>query len=241
MLARLTSPFKEFGWFAGLLYCIGRLLQRLSPNLGLYFYEILVQPIPETPLLTGKLAESFATREIFRDDPEIALMPARPEIKESRFEQGAMCLGAFKKQEFVGHIWFAFGQYEEDEARCTFILPDDGQSVFDFDLYVFPQYRMGLGFMAVWNGACQFLRKRGVRHSFSRLTRVNIASRTAHQKLGTQIVGRVFVLKIFSWELFASTIAPFVYVSTGPSKRVRLKLRSQALQPQALAEKAAAY
>ncbi len=241
VLAKLTSPFKEFGWFAGLLYSIDRVLQRLSPNLRLYFYELLVQPIPAEPLLSGKLARSFEAREIHRGDPEVAVMPARPEIKESRFDQGAVCLGTFKRDEFVGHIWFCFDAYQEDEARCTFVLPDDGQSVFDFDLYVFPQYRMGLGFLGVWNGACELLRQRGTKFSFSRLTRVNIASRNAHQKLGTRIVARVFVLKLFSWELFASTIAPFLYLSTGPGKRVRLKLKSRIQQPPALTEQAAAF
>ncbi len=239
VLARLTSPFTEFGWFAGLLYGIDRILQRLSPNLRLYFYELLVQPIPDVPLLTGNLAKAFEMRELRRGDPEIAQMPARPGIKESRFEQGAVCLGTFKRNELVGHIWFCFETYEEDEVRCTFVLPNDNQSVFDFDLYVFPKYRMGLGFLSVWNGACEFLRKQGVKVSFSRLTRVNIASRTAHQKLGTRIVGRVIVLRLFSWELFASTIAPFLYLSTGPDKRVRLKLKTQAPQPRALTEQAA--
>ena len=53
-------------------------------------------------------------------DPEIALMPARPEIKESRFAQGARCLGAFRKDRLIGYVWLAFGGYEEDEVRCTF-------------------------------------------------------------------------------------------------------------------------
>ena len=237
----MTSPFKEFGWFAGLLYGVDRVLQRLSPSIRLYFYELLAQPIPEVPLLTGGLASSFEVREIHRGDPEIAFMPARPEIMESRFEQSAVCLGTFKRNEFVGHIWFCFDSYEEDEVRCTFVLPDDKQSVFDFDLYVFPRYRMGLGFLSVWNGACAYLRKQGTKFTFSRLTRVNIASRNAHKKLGTRIVGRVFVLKLFSWELFASTISPFLYLSTGPDKRVRLKLKSQVPQPQTLVEQAAAF
>ena len=228
MLARLTSPFKEFGWFAGLLYSIDRILQRLSPNIRLYFYELVVQPIPEGPLLPGNLARSFEMREIRRGDPEIALMPARTDIKESRFEQGAVCLGAFKRNQMVGYSWFCFDSYEEDEVRCTFVIPDDNQSAFDFDLYIFPEYRMGLAFAGIWNGAFEFFRKRGVKFTFSRLTRVNTTSRNAHQRLGAQIVGRVLVFKIWRCELFLSTFAPYCQLSTNKEQRVRLKLKSLA-------------
>ena len=61
-------------------------------------------------------------REIPRGSPEIAQMPARPDIKESRFRQNAICLGAFQEDRFIGYIWFCFHAYEEDEVRCTFAL-----------------------------------------------------------------------------------------------------------------------
>ena len=35
-IRRITGPFREFGWAAGSLYLVGRLLGRLSPNLGLH-------------------------------------------------------------------------------------------------------------------------------------------------------------------------------------------------------------
>src|SRR5271167_930600 len=148
MLARLMSPFKEFGFFAGLFYLANRVLQQLSPNLRLYVYELLAQPIPDRPLLPPRLTKSLEMREIRAGDPEVARMQARPDIKESRFKQNAICLGAFQKGQFIGHIWFCFHAYEEDEVRCTFVLPDGNQAVFDFDLNVFPEYRMGLGFAA---------------------------------------------------------------------------------------------
>ncbi len=226
MLAKLIGPFKEFGFFAGLLYGVDRVLQGLSPNLRLYFYELLVQPIPEGSLLPSRLAKSLEMREIAPGDPEIARMPARPEIKESRFKQNAVCLGAFQKNQFIGHIWLCFHAYEEDEVRCTFVLPEGNQAVFDFDLYVFPEYRMGLGFAGIWNGANEFLRNRGVKCSFSRLTRFNLASRRAHQQLGAQRVGRVFVLQAWQVEFMLATVSPYVHLSIGEGNRVRMKLRS---------------
>jgi len=225
MLTRLTSPFKEFGFFAGLLYALDRLFQRVSPHLRLYFYELLVQPIAEYPLIPNKLSKALEIREIHHGDPEIAVMPARPDIKESRFSQNAICLGAFHKDAFVGYIWFCFRAYEEDEVRCTFVLPEGNQAVFDFDLYVFPEHRMGLGFAGIWNGANEFMRSRGVKFSFSRLTRFNVASRRAHLRLGARRVGRLVVLQIWRIELMVGTVSPYIHLSLRERNRVRVKLR----------------
>jgi len=233
MLAKLMSPFEEFGFFAGLLYAVDRVLQRLSPNLRLYFYELLVQPIPERPLLPSRLSKALEMREIALGDPEVARMPARPHIKELRFKQNAICLGAFQKNKFIGHIWFCFHAYEEDEVRCTFVLPEGNQAVFDFDLYVFPEYRMGLGFAGIWNGANEFLRSREVKCSFSRLTRFNLASRRAHQQLGARRVGRAFVLRAWHVEFMVATVSPYVHLSLGENDRVRVKFRPDVCFPAA--------
>src|SRR5207244_10315742 len=121
--------------------------------------------------------------EIRPGDPEIELMPARPDIKELRFAQNAICLGAFQKGKFIGYIWFCFRIYDEDEVRCTFLLTPRDEAVFDFDLYIFPEYRMGLGFMGIWNGACTVLWSRVLKYAFSRLIRVNEAYCRAHDHL----------------------------------------------------------
>lgn len=228
MLSRLTSPFREFGFFAGLLYAIDRILCRISASLRLQFFELMVQPIPERPLLPPGFAKQFEWREIRRGDAEIDLMPARADIKELRFQQNALCLGAWQKGRFAGYIWFCFGQYEEDEARCTFVLTPRESSVFDFDLYLFPEHRMGLGFMAIWNGANEFLRNRGVRHTFSRLTRYNVASRRAHQHLGWKRIASAFFLQAWGAELMVATIFPYVHLSLAESSRARLRLSAGA-------------
>ncbi len=221
------SPFKEFGFFAGLFYSVDRGLQRLSPNLRLFVYELLAQPIPDVPLLPPRLSKGLEMREIRAGDPEVARMPARPDIKESRFEQNAICLGAFQKGQFIGHIWFCFHAYEEDEVQCTFVLPEGNQTVFDFDLYVFPEYRMGLGFAGIWNGANEFLRHRGVKLSYSRLTRFNLASRRAHRQLGARRVGRMLVLRAWHVEFMIATVSPYVHFSLQAGNRVRVKLRPE--------------
>lgn len=231
MLAKLISPFQQFGFFAGLVYALDRLFQRMSHHLRIYFYELVVQPIAETSLLPNNLSRVLEIRQIKSGDPEIALMPARPEIKQSRFEQNAVCLGAFRKNALIGHIWFCFQAYEEDEVRCTFLLPEGDQAVFDFDLYLFPEHRMGLGFAGIWDGANQFLRSRGVKFSFSRLTRFNLPSRRAHMRLGAQRVGRLLVLQAWRVELMMATVAPYLHLSLTEGDRARVRLRPNTFAP----------
>ena len=223
-IQRLTSPFREFGFFGGFFYAIDRIFLRLSRSLRVYFYDLMVQPILEKPLLPERLTRNLQVREIRRGDPEMELMPAPPEIKESRFRQNAICLGAFTKSEFIGYIWFCFNAYEEDEVRCKFLLTSPNDSVFDFDLYLFPEHRMGLGFAGIWSAANQFLSNRGIKYSFSRLTRSNIASRRAHQHLGWKCVGHTVFVQAWRVEFMMATISPYVNLSMRKSGRVRLSL-----------------
>lgn len=229
MLARITGPFKEFGFFAGLVYVADRLLQQCSPRMRLYFYELMVQPIPERSLLPPRLAGLLEIREIGRDEPEMQRVVARPEVMQSRLAQGAICLGAFQKGKFIGYIWFCRRAYEEDEVRCTFVVTPEAESVFDFDLYIFPEHRMGLAFVGIWNGANKFLRERGARYSFSRMTRFNMASRRAHRHLGSKLTGRALFLQAGRLEVMVATVPPYLHCSVTPSRRVRLTLRPDAL------------
>ncbi|MDP1534625.1 MAG: hypothetical protein Q8L92_13715, partial [Rubrivivax sp.] len=171
MLRRVLGPFKEFGLVAGVLYLIDRMLRSVSPRLGLFVYELMVQPIASKPMLPANLTKNLRFAEIGRGDPELALMPAREDIKAARFDQGARCLGTYRKDKLIGYIWFSFGHHEEDEVRCDYELTAREQSVFDFDLYVLPEHRMGIAFMAIWHGANEYLHQRGIRYTFSRLTR----------------------------------------------------------------------
>ena len=229
MLQRFAGPFREFGFFAGLLYAIDRTFIRLFPACRLYFYEIMVQPIPDTALLPPRFSKQLEIREIKQGDAEVNFMPPPPAIKEFRFRQNALCLGAFRKGELIGYIWFCLRSYDEDEVRCTFVLTPADESVFDFDLYLFPEHRMGLGFVGLWNEANKFLHSRGIRYAFSRLTRFNLASRRAHQHLGWKRVGRTIFLQTGPVELMVGTISPYFHVSLAKSSRVRLKLSPDVL------------
>jgi hypothetical protein len=225
---KLSALYREFGPAAGSLYLADRLLQSVSPSMRIFVYELMVQPIQHTSHRELRALKAFEYREIRPGDAELAAMPVPRAVIDARFEQGAICLGTFKQQRFVGYMWFAFKSYEEDEVRCTYALVPSSESVFDFDLYIFPEFRMGLAFVAIWQGGIAFLMSRGVRQSFSRLTRFNVASRRAHQHLGWKLVARAVTLRLWRFECMATTIYP--YLSLSMTRRPRLELRADVLR-----------
>lgn len=222
MLRRVLGPFIEFGFGAGLLYAINRVLRALSPRLGLQVYELMGQPVSAVPLLPSSRTRNLTFAEVPSGDPAIERMPARTEIKAQRFEQGAKCLGVYRKGDLMGYIWFCFGRYREDEVRCSYELNEPERSAFDFDLYVFPEYRMGTAFASIWYSANEYLRERGMQATYSRMTRFNLTSRNAHARLGSRRVGRAAFLQVWALEAMVATVRPYVALTW--SGHVRLEL-----------------
>ena len=221
---RITGPFREFGVGAGVLYLIDRLLRRISPRLALYAYEFMAQPISAGPQLPANLTKSLSFQDIDENHTDTKRMPVRPDVLAARFAQGARCLGAYRKGELLGYMWWCSGVYEEDEVRCTYALADRGHAVFDFDFYVFPEYRMGIAFLAVWHGANEVLHARGITCTFSRMTRFNLASRRAHTRLGARCIGRALFVQVANLQAMLSDIRPYISLSLAPETRPCLHL-----------------
>jgi hypothetical protein len=226
---RVSSPFQEFGWLAGSLYVVDRLLGLLSPRLRVFVYEFMVQPIGGKPLLPAGLSKGLTFEEIGRGHPDVALMPATDEIKRLRFAQNARCLGTYRRGELIGYLWFCRDRYEEDEVRCTYVLAEPSASIFDFDLFVMPKHRLGIGFLGVWHGANQMLAPQGIRYTFSRLTRFNTASRRAHAHLGWKRAGSGVFLKFWEVEIMFATLAPYIAFTHRSDQRVTLRLSPRVL------------
>jgi len=225
MLGKFVSAIKEFGPAAGMLYVADRALRTLSPRLGLFVYELVAQPIPDKPLLPANMVRKLSFSEIEPGHLALAQMPVPAAVIQARFDQNALCLGAWRGDVLLGYIWLCFDRYREDEIRCDYLISEVPGSVFDFDLYILPEHRMGLAFAAVWHGANEYLRARGVLRSFSRLTRFNNASRRSHARFKWQRVGRVIVFVAWRLEVMLTDIAPYLAVSTSRRRRVQLRLR----------------
>ncbi|MEP6559024.1 MAG: hypothetical protein ABJB17_11120 [Burkholderiales bacterium] len=223
---KAAGPFHEFGLVDGALYAVDRVLR--SPSTGLYVYDLMAQPIGDQPLLMPNRLKNLRFASIGRGHPDIDRMPARTDIKAQRFEQGAECLGAYRNDVLIGFVWFCTPVYEEDEVRCTYRLMRPERAVFDFDMYVFPEYRMGTAFMAVWHGANVLLHKRGIAHTFSRVTRFNLGSRRAHAQLGAVRIGVATFLKLWQLEIMVASVSPWVAVNWQKARRIELQISPRA-------------
>ncbi len=208
---RLLAPYHEFGGYVGTLYLCDRILQAMCPSVRVFSHAFVVQPVNANPLLPESRLSNYAFREILPGDPDIAYMPIPATAVAKRYEQGAWCLGTYLKGQFVGYIWFCTDVFEEDVVRTRYRLPPG--AVFDFDLYIVPERRLGTTFAAIWHGANQFLSERSIRYSFSRVTRFNSATQRAHARLGARTIGTAIFLRIFQVELMISSMRPFLFLS----------------------------
>jgi hypothetical protein len=219
MVAKFVSPFKEFGFVSGLLYGIGRVLYRVGVPVRLFFYELMVQPISDRALVPPSLRNGIEVREITVGDPALALMPVSSEVLLDRFAKPTVCLGAFRDNQLVAYMWLCLGPYEEDEVRCLFDPQPANQAVWDFDFYVFPNHRLGMGFVCLWDGANAFLRERGIRFSCSRVTRFNMMSRKAHKHFKWERIGHTLFLRASRFQAMLATVPPYLHVAFGDSSR----------------------
>lgn len=227
MLRRVLSPFIAFGPIFGAVYVMDRVLSRVSPKFRILAYDLIVQPIPSAPVLPPARSRNLCARELRQGDADLEKVIAPPRVRESRFAQGAVCLATYRNERLLGYVWLCFGSYREDEARCTYEVPP-GEAAFDFDLVVLPEFRMGLGFAAVWHCTTEYLRNRGVELSFSRVTHFNLISRRSHDRLGSIRIGRILILKLSGLEILISTRSPYIHLCRDPRRAtIQLKYRKR--------------
>ena len=223
-LKRLIGPFRELGLWAGTLYTVQYALRPLHKRAALFVYELVEQPVAPLASLPARYLAQVHWQEVGPDSPELALMPPPAAVKAMRFEQGARCIAVYRKSDFIGYVWFCFKQYEEDEVRCVYQLDRPAASAFDFDFYIFPAYRLGRAFATMWDSANEFLRSNGVTHTYSRISRFNLASRQAHARLGAHVVGHALFLRVGRMELSWSTLGGFPPLRLTLSKRISMRL-----------------
>ncbi len=209
LFTRARSNLREFGWRVGFALAAHRLLGRIGPRCGLYWYQFYRQPLCGAPTLRNSSAITFRWLDQYEHLLDVLPRPL-PDVK-ARFEQRVECLVALKEGELVACAWFGFEKFEEDEVRCTFLLPR--QTVWDFDIFVFPPYRIGRLFIRTWQEANRKLTGEGFSESLSRISAYNRNSILSHKKLGAQKVGTAVFLKFGGAQVMVASLRPYVSVT----------------------------
>jgi hypothetical protein len=225
MIATLRQYVAQMGWWDASWYCLSRVLVRVGVQL--HKYDFVAQPVAETPWARGrgaKLRVALATG-VEQVPPEC---PRPREVLAARVAQGAYALQAWQDSTLAGFLWLVHGAYLEDEVRVHYHLPSP-DSVWDFDVYVAPDFRLGPAYLRLWDEANALLRERQVRWSCSRISSFNTASRNAHRRLGARKVAGAVFITAGRWQLCFASQAPYMHLSASPSALVRLTLDTRRL------------
>ena len=184
---------REIGLGSTFWYVIARLFNRSGRFFWLERFHLVAQPVAAEPSLPGRRGQSVTVREVTAGDPVFGSLPISKETQAFRFEQGAVCLAAFREGSPIGCLWLCLGPYSEDVVRCRLSPEPSGLTAWDFDVYIAPEHRAGFAFARLWDTANAFLRAHGVAWTCSRISAFNPGSRRSHGSLGARIVSREVV------------------------------------------------
>jgi Acetyltransferase (GNAT) family len=220
----VAAPLREFGTALGCFYVLDRIFRGMRLPLRLHGYEFVRQPVDDKPLLPLPLTKNLDFQLLSPGHPDLLRMPVPVGVPAERLASGARCCAAYRRGELLGYAWWCSQRYLEGEVRCAFTLDDHPAKVFDFDLHVLPAHRMGVGFLAVWEGARRAMRAEGVTATYSRISLFNTASRRAHARLGALRVGRAYFVGLGSLVIILSDLAPCLAVALGRRRPALLKI-----------------
>ncbi|MGD1876714.1 MAG: GNAT family N-acetyltransferase [Kiloniellaceae bacterium] len=213
LLGKLKRLAGELGPVGVLAYGLHLLGGRSGGLLGLSRYLFVAQPVAGQPLLPARRGRSIAVRRLDPQAPELLALPLDRAVLAYRAGQGAVCFGAFKEDRIIGCLWLCLGAYEEDEVRCRYRPLPAGRASWDFDVYLLPEQRSGLGFARLWDEANAFLRAQGVTYSWSRISAFNTESLAAHSRLGARVMGQATFLWLGPCQIMLGSVPPYRHLS----------------------------
>lgn len=222
---RIAETLRQLGWGNGLLYLGSRVLERLSAGRArIVRYYLVAQPVPRRPEPSCRPSARDPIAFVEAADPLAGSFPRPPQVIARRFRDGDRCLMARSGDRFTGFLWLARGAYEEDEVRCRYELVDPATCVWDYDVYVEPEFRVGRTFARLWDAANRHLADGGVRWSFSRISAFNPGSLQAHGRMGLERLFSATFLCLGSVQIALIGAAPYLHLSLSPRSRPTLQL-----------------
>lgn len=222
----VQKTFRELGFANGLWLAVHRMLTKVTGGQAQVFrYYLVVQPVPTESVLGARASAASTVRQVGPDDPRVGDFPRPAEVIANRFAGDSKCYVAEVKDRFAGYLWLAFNAYEEDEVRCRFEMLEPGISVWDYDVYVAPEFRLGRTFVRLWDAANHDLAQRGVRWTFSRISAFNAGSMGAHRRMGMAPLFIATFVCLGRVQLSLFGVAPFIHIGWNDGQRPVLELR----------------
>ncbi len=224
-IGKFKDLVEELGFRSAVLYTLSRALRLFGKSNRLIHYHLVAQPV-DRRLLPARRGASIQVERISSRDGRLHALELDDEVLAYREDQNAVCFAAFKEGAIVGCLWFCPGPYEEDEVRCRYVpLPAD-KAVWDFGIYILPDYRSSLAFARLWDVANAYLREQGIRWSLSRILGYNAQSLRSHRALGAETLGTATFLVLGSLQLMVCSMAPRVHLSFRQADRPQILVHS---------------
>lgn len=221
MVKRLQAFYAEHGLFWGGLYVLHRLLAVLpGSRSGFFPYHIVAQPFADRAN-----AKAEAVWQLSADDTLIASFPRTSEKIQERLALGHRCyVRSTTKTPFAGYVWIAGTPMQEDEIDATYTFPEL-RCVWDYDVYVVPQYRLGRTFVSMWSGVEKTLVGEGAELSLSRISAFNHTSLRSHIALGAEKIAWVAAARLMGIQILLTNVKPYLKLSRNRSPEVNLEVR----------------
>ncbi len=208
---RLRTTYREMGFLKSLLYFADRVLRKLNPRCGIYLYQFVAQPLAEKPRLPPSRGKSYSFQLLDAPEPVLNALGRPAYVIAQRFAQGSQCLVALKDRCLVGCIWLVSEHYAEDEVRADYWLPVEDGCVWDFDVFIAEQERLGFLFPKLWDTFDAHLKARSVAWTLSRINGFNQRSLASHRKLGATDCGWALFIRLGTLEMMASNLQPYLH------------------------------
>jgi hypothetical protein len=223
----VRATFRQLGAVDGALYFASRAFDKISGGrLRLVKYYLVAQPLGRPDAKPMRADAATALQVVREGDALAAVFPRPPDVLAQRWAAGAECTAALVRGEFAGFIWIQRSRYEEDEVRCSFVLQDPAVSVWDYDVYVEPRYRVGRTMARLWSHVDTQLAATGARWSFSRISAFNAASLGSHARLGTVDCGSALFLCLGPLQAAWVPGFPYLHLSLGAGRAPVVRLRT---------------
>lgn len=217
---------KELGTINASLYLFNLFFKTLNIPVVCIKYYFVSQEFHYKPLLPRNRGENLIVKELPISYQNHHPCPRPQSVIRDRYQQGASCLAVYKQEEFAGCFWYIKKKYHEDEVRCIFDLLDDN-SVWDFDVYVAPKYRLSPVFLKLWDNASKKLLAEGYQHSISRISAFNSMSLSSHKRMGAKTLGWAVFLCIGFVQITISNLFPFIHLSLNIESFPVFKLKTK--------------
>ncbi|MCF6216262.1 MAG: hypothetical protein L3J58_08810 [Emcibacter sp.] len=208
MLNWFKTSYAQIG-ISGTIYYLADIILRKIKIGSIYPYCFLSQPL-SAPAKKLRLSKNYAVRKIQPNDPRLLEILA-PSICDYRFEQKAICIGAYKEETLTALLWFTTDVYHEDEVRADFIPPID--ACWDFGVHIEPEYRMTRAFSNLWGASTVIMNDMGYEYSLSRISAFNHISLHAHIRMGAKLVAKAVFINIGPIQISLSNTRPLLYIS----------------------------